>query len=35
LLPGPADLVTRLAALRDCAGIQGRDRVPASGHYCE
>ncbi len=20
--------------LRDCAGIEGRDPVPASGHYC-
>jgi arylsulfatase A-like enzyme len=28
-------LVTRLAELRDCAGIEGRDPAPASGHYCD
>ncbi len=28
-------LKARLAALRDCAGIEGRDPLPASGHYCE
>jgi N-acetylglucosamine-6-sulfatase len=25
----------RLARLRDCAGVKGRDPEPASGHYCE
>jgi N-acetylglucosamine-6-sulfatase len=30
-----AQLAERLAALRDCAGIAGRDPLPASGHYCE
>jgi N-acetylglucosamine-6-sulfatase len=25
----------RLAELRDCAGVPGRDRPPPSGHYCE
>jgi arylsulfatase A-like enzyme len=25
----------RLNALRDCAGIAGRDPLPPSGHYCE
>jgi len=28
-------LAARLDQLRDCAGIEGRDPVPASGHYCE
>ncbi len=28
-------LADRLDILRDCAGVQGRDPVPASGHYCE
>jgi N-acetylglucosamine-6-sulfatase len=28
-------LADRLARLRDCAGIEGRDPAPASGHYCE
>jgi N-acetylglucosamine-6-sulfatase len=28
-------LAARLARLRDCAGIEGRDPEPASGHYCE
>jgi N-acetylglucosamine-6-sulfatase len=28
-------LVARLNTLRDCAGIEGRDPAPASGHYCE
>ena len=30
-----ADLAARLTELADCAGIPGRDPVPASGHYCE
>jgi arylsulfatase A-like enzyme len=30
-----AQLKARLDVLRDCAGIEGRDPVPASGHYCE
>ena len=29
------ELAARLAVLRDCAGIEGRDPQPASGHYCE
>lgn len=29
------ELKARLDVLRDCAGIEGRDPVPASGHYCE
>jgi hypothetical protein len=39
--PGPgieaerAQLRQRLNALRDCAGIAGRDPLPPSGHYCE
>jgi N-acetylglucosamine-6-sulfatase len=28
-------LAERLAHLRGCAGIDGRDPVPVSGHYCE
>jgi N-acetylglucosamine-6-sulfatase len=28
-------LSARLNDLRDCAGIEGRDPVPASGHYCD
>jgi N-acetylglucosamine-6-sulfatase len=28
-------LADRLATLRDCAGIEGRDPPPASGHYCD
>ena len=28
-------LRARLARLRNCAGIEGRDPEPASGHYCE
>jgi arylsulfatase A-like enzyme len=28
-------LSERLASLVDCAGIEGRDPLPASGHYCE
>jgi N-acetylglucosamine-6-sulfatase len=28
-------LAERLATLRDCAGIEGRDPPPASGHYCD
>lgn len=28
-------LADQLDVLRDCAGIAGRDPVPASGHYCE
>jgi N-acetylglucosamine-6-sulfatase len=28
-------LAARLAELRDCAGIEGRDPAPASGHYCD
>jgi N-acetylglucosamine-6-sulfatase len=28
-------LLERLARLRDCAGLKGRDPTPASGHYCE
>jgi hypothetical protein len=28
-------LAARVARLRDCAGIEGRDPRPASGHYCE
>jgi N-acetylglucosamine-6-sulfatase len=28
-------LAERLANLRDCSGIDGRDPVPVSGHYCE
>jgi N-acetylglucosamine-6-sulfatase len=44
LYPAPQDsatraaqqeLATRLAALRDCAGIEGRDPAPPNGHYCE
>jgi arylsulfatase A-like enzyme len=30
-----AALAARLDALRDCAGIAGRDPLPPSGHYCE
>jgi N-acetylglucosamine-6-sulfatase len=39
--PGSANGVTqaalaeRSARLADCAGIQGRDPLPASGHWCE
>lgn len=29
------ELAARLATLKDCAGIKGRDPEPASGHYCE
>jgi hypothetical protein len=29
------ELEARLAELRDCSGIPGRDPVPASGHHCE
>jgi hypothetical protein len=28
-------LAARLAELRDCSGIPGRDATPASGSYCE
>jgi N-acetylglucosamine-6-sulfatase len=28
-------LTKRVARLRDCAGLEGRDPEPASGHYCE
>ena len=44
LFPAPAgsaaaqaefDLAQRVAALSDCAGIEGRDPAPPSGHYCE
>jgi arylsulfatase A-like enzyme len=28
-------LAARLAELRDCAGIEGRDPVPPSGHFCD
>ncbi len=28
-------LAARLAELEDCAGIEGRDPLPPSGHYCE
>ncbi len=28
-------LAARVARLSDCAGIRGRDPMPASGHYCE
>ena len=30
-----AALSARLASLVDCAGIEGRDPLPPSGHYCE
>ncbi len=30
-----ATLAERSARLSDCAGIQGRDPLPASGHWCE
>jgi arylsulfatase A-like enzyme len=30
-----AALAARLASLVDCAGIEGRDPLPPSGHYCE
>jgi arylsulfatase A-like enzyme len=30
-----AALSARLASLVDCAGIEGRDPSPPSGHYCE
>jgi N-acetylglucosamine-6-sulfatase len=30
-----AQLANEAAALRDCAGIPGRDPLPPSGHYCE
>ena len=30
-----AALAERSARLADCAGIQGRDPLPASGHWCE
>jgi arylsulfatase A-like enzyme len=30
-----SDLAQRAAALSDCAGIEGRDPAPPSGHYCE
>jgi N-acetylglucosamine-6-sulfatase len=30
-----ARLAERLLLLADCAGIEGRDPVPPSGHYCE
>jgi N-acetylglucosamine-6-sulfatase len=39
--PGSAEqaressLAARLAVLRDCTGIEGRDPRPASDHYCE
>jgi hypothetical protein len=29
------ELADRLDVLRDCAGIEGRDPLPPSGHYCE
>jgi N-acetylglucosamine-6-sulfatase len=29
------ELADRLNVLRDCAGIEGRDPLPPSGHYCE
>jgi arylsulfatase A-like enzyme len=29
------ELAARLAELHDCAGLAGRDPLPASGHYCE
>jgi N-acetylglucosamine-6-sulfatase len=44
LFPSPSEsaaslaqqrLSDRLAQLRDCAGIEGRDPAPESGHYCE
>jgi N-acetylglucosamine-6-sulfatase len=44
LFPAPAgspaaakeqSLAARLAQLKDCAGIRGRDPKPVSGHYCE
>jgi N-acetylglucosamine-6-sulfatase len=30
-----ASLAQRAATLRDCAGIEGRDPLPPSGHWCE
>jgi len=30
-----AALARRVAELRDCSGIAGRDPLPPSGHYCE
>jgi hypothetical protein len=30
-----ASLQARLDELRDCAGIEGRDPEPPSGHYCD
>jgi hypothetical protein len=30
-----AELESEVSTLRDCAGIAGRDPLPASGHYCE
>lgn len=30
-----ASLAARLDALRDCAGVAGRDPRPPSGHYCD
>jgi N-acetylglucosamine-6-sulfatase len=33
--PIQASLDARLAALANCAGIEGRDPLPASGAYCE
>jgi arylsulfatase A-like enzyme len=29
------ELAAKLAVLRDCAGIEGRDPAPPTGHYCE
>ncbi|MGI8460921.1 MAG: sulfatase family protein [Solirubrobacterales bacterium] len=33
--PLQVSLSARLADLRDCAGLPGRDQRPASGHFCE
>jgi N-acetylglucosamine-6-sulfatase len=33
--PFERGMAARLAELRDCAGLPGRDPFPSSGHYCE
>jgi N-acetylglucosamine-6-sulfatase len=30
-----SELASRLSVLADCAGIEGRDPLPPSGHYCQ
>jgi hypothetical protein len=35
VLEAQGRLFSHLDPLRNCAGVEGRDPPPASGHYCE